>query len=316
MKRFWVLGCVLIVGLVLPARAQTAVEVGEVPLPEWAAPRDPSFRPQADDAPQHLEGSDLSFSRKDARNLYFSPDWHPDNHPEMPDIVANGRRPDVFACGSCHRAEGTGGPENASLAGLPESYIVQQLADFKSGARVGFQNMVKIGQALTEEEAEIAAAYYAALPMGQLIEVVEAETIPKVFIAGFLFAKDPAGGTEPLGERIVEVPDDLRQFELRDTQSRFTVYVPEGSIGKGKTLVENGSEGGVACSVCHGADLRGLAQIPGIAGRSPTYIFRQLHYFQQGQRVGVGSALMKPQVQNLNQSDLIAIAAYLATLAP
>lgn len=295
------------------AFAQTA---DLTPPPAWAAPYNPDFKPMADAVLQRLPGSSQAFSRKQARNLYFSPDWHPENHPEMPAIVATGRQPDVFACGSCHRAEGTGGPENASLAGLPEAYLVQQLADFKSGARTGYQNMVNIGKALTQEEARIAAKYYAALSFDHLIEVVEAETIPKVFIAGFLFAKDPAGGTEPLGKRIVEVPNDLKQFELRDSKSRFTVYVPPGSIQKGKTLVEEGPSGGVACAVCHGADLKGLAQIPGIASRSPTYLFRQLHYFKHGQRAGPSSALMIPQVAQLTRDDMIAIAAYLATQSP
>ena len=53
----------------------------------------------------------------------------------LPEVVASGRKPDVFACGFCHRADGPGGPENANLAGLPAAYIVQQMADYKSGAR-------------------------------------------------------------------------------------------------------------------------------------------------------------------------------------
>jgi cytochrome c553 len=36
---------------------------------------------------------------------------------------------------SAERTGGTGGPENANIAGLQAPYIVQQLADFKSGAR-------------------------------------------------------------------------------------------------------------------------------------------------------------------------------------
>ena len=32
-----------------------------------------------------------------------------------------------FACGFCHRADGLGEPESASLAGLPAEYIVRQV---------------------------------------------------------------------------------------------------------------------------------------------------------------------------------------------
>ncbi len=46
----------------------------------------------------------------------------------MPEVVARGREPEVFACGFCHRADGPGGPENANIAGLPAACIVQQMA--------------------------------------------------------------------------------------------------------------------------------------------------------------------------------------------
>ena len=106
------------------------------PVPAWAYPWDPDSKtPPADDAPHRLLGSAASFKWAQARDLFFSPDWHPEDHPPLPSIVATGRKPDVRACGSCHRSEGTGGPENAGLAGLPAAYFVQQIADFKSGAR-------------------------------------------------------------------------------------------------------------------------------------------------------------------------------------
>ena len=85
----------------------------------------------------------------------------------MPDIVAHGRKPDVMACGVCHRADGPGGPENAGLAA---EYIVQQMADFKSGARTTSvpqrnppQLMIKTAKAITDAEIEQAAAYFSGL---------------------------------------------------------------------------------------------------------------------------------------------------------
>ena len=88
-------------------------------FPAWAYPWAPDFKVAPDDGvPRHVPDSTQSFTITQERDLFFVPDWHPEDHPQMPDIVAHGRRPDVRACGSCHRAEGTGGPENASLAGL------------------------------------------------------------------------------------------------------------------------------------------------------------------------------------------------------
>jgi cytochrome c553 len=73
-------------------------------------------------------------------------------------------------------------------------------------------------------------------------------------------------------------------------------YVPIGSIEKGKTLVTEGSGKTIPCGDCHGADLRGLGPIPAIAGRSPSYLVRQLYDMQQGSRKGEWTELMKPVV--------------------
>ena len=70
------------------------------------------------------------------------------------------------------------------------------------------------------------------------------------------------------------------------------------------------------CAVCHGADLKGLGPVPGIAGRSPSYAVRQLYDFKHGARAGSGSVRMKPTVEHLSLDDMIALAAYLASLPP
>ena len=46
-----------------------------------------------------VPGSSVTFMRSQMRDLFNPPDWHPDNHPAMPPVVANGRAPDVRACG-------------------------------------------------------------------------------------------------------------------------------------------------------------------------------------------------------------------------
>jgi cytochrome c553 len=293
--------------------------------PTWAYVWDPDFKvPPADDVPQRLPGSTAAFSWAQARDLFFAPSWHPEDHPAMPEVVARGRKPDVRACGSCHRAEGTGGPENSSLAGLPVAYFVQQMADFKSGARKfsGPQRsavllMNAAAKAITDDEVRAAAEYYAALKPKRIIRVVESDTVPRTYIARLFFVKKPEGGSEPLGRRIVEMPDDVHQFELRDARSQFTAYVPIGSLAKGEALVKSGGAGTtVACATCHGTDLKGVGPIPGIAGRSPTYIFRQLYDFKDGARAGAMSVLMQPTVEKLSEDNMISIAAYVASLTP
>src|SRR6185312_11787199 len=99
------------------------------------------------------------------------------------------RKPDVMACGVCNRADGPGGPENSGLAGLPATYIVQQMADFKSGARttsvpqrVPVKLMISLAKEATDAEVEVAAAYFAALKPKAIIKVVEAEAVPKSYV--------------------------------------------------------------------------------------------------------------------------------------
>ncbi len=82
-----------------------------------------------------LPNSTAEFTRAQLSNRFAAPDWYPASHGPMPEIVARGRAPDLYACGYCHTPGGQGRPENAPLAGLPSEYIVQQVMDFKSGAR-------------------------------------------------------------------------------------------------------------------------------------------------------------------------------------
>ena len=92
--------------------------------------------------------------------------------------------------------------------------------------------------------------------------------------------------------------------------------MPVGSIKKGEALVTTGGGKTTHCAVCHGADLKGLGPVPGIAGRSPSYTVRQLFDMQHGTRKGVWTDLMKPVVANLTNDDMLAIAAYTASRVP
>jgi cytochrome c553 len=321
---FGVLGCGAAVAQKSSPDSAPAAPVSDS-FPAWAYPWAPDFKvPPDNGGATHVPDSSASFTVTQERDLFFVPDWHPGDHAPMPDIVARGRRPDVRACGSCHRAEGTGGPENASLAGLSTAYIAQQMADFKSGARkfAGPQRspvlmMTAIAKAATDAEVQAAAAYFSALKPKPIIKVVEADTVPMTQIARFFYTAVANGGTEPIGRRIVEVPVDLEQFEHRDSRSRFTAYVPVGSIAKGEALAKTGGSGKtIPCAGCHGPGLNGIGAIPGIAGRSPSYIVRQLYDFQQQARNGSAGALMMPIVEKLSHDDMIALAAYVSSLQP
>jgi cytochrome c553 len=205
--------------------------------PAWAyPPNNPGYKPPVDDGkPVRVPDSSAGYTWGQLRDRFIAPVWHPSDQGPLPEIVANGRKPNVFACGFCHRAMGTGGPENADLAGLPKSYIIQQLADYRSGARgttllarTPPKLMIELSKPMTDAEIEVAAGYFSALQPRKRIKVVESDTVPKTIVAGLLWAAVETGEREPIGARIVEVPDDLLRFESRDPRSTFTAFAPIG----------------------------------------------------------------------------------------
>jgi len=293
--------------------------------PLWAYPTNPpGFKPVPDDGvPRRVPGSNASYTVTQLRNRFIAPDWHPQEYPAMPEVVRQGHKPKVAACGFCHRAGGTGGPENASIAGLPHAYIVRQMHEYKSGARstavpkrAPTTLMIMGAKAVTDAEIEAAAAYFSALRPVARIRVQESAAAPKIFVANWFFAASPGDATEPLGQRIVEVPEDLKQFEARDPHARFVAYVPPGSVARGAALVKTGAGKTAPCAACHGANLKGTDDIPPITGRSPTYVVRQLFEFKASVRRGTKADQMGPTVANLSLDDMIDLAAYLATQEP
>jgi cytochrome c553 len=277
----------------------------------------------ADSTPLHVPESPASFTAAQVGDFFNPPDWHPENHPPMPDIVSRGKAPDVYACGYCHLPNGEGRPENASLAGLPVGYIVQQVADFKGGARKSSESrhaptnhMIAIAKAIDQNDVRIAAEYFFALRPRPWIRVVETETVPVTNISGWMLVPSEPDEREAIGRRIIETAENLERTELRDDHSGFVAYVPAGSLKKGKTLVETGGGKTPSCSTCHGVGLKGLGNVPALAGRSPSYIVRQLYDMRSGARAGTAAQKMKPAVANLTLDDMVAIAAYTASLTP
>jgi cytochrome c553 len=310
----------------LAASAGLASASPAADFPAWAypVPVETAAGAPDDGIPRHVAGSAVAFTR--ARLAAYqtgAPDWFPADHPPMPAVVGLGRPPSVWACAYCHLPNGAGRPENASLAGLTAGYIRQQVANFRNGAREGSEPrrgpqtlMISISKALTDGEIAQAAAYFAALKPEAFVRVVESATAPRSFVAGSMMAKVAGGGMEPTGSRIVEVPEDLTRAQDRDPRTPYVAYVPVGSLKRGAELVLTGAGGKtLQCVTCHGPSLNGLGDIPRITGRSPSYTMRQLYDLRDGKRSGP-AVLMTVVVARLTDDDMLAIAAYLASLAP
>lgn len=303
--------CVSLIGTAAPQQKEGTDLVWAFPAPEKTPPA------TIEDVPlKQVPGSTQTYDHPRI-DSYNPPDWFPEEHPPMPAVVGHGGEKPVQACAYCHLASGSGHPQSADLAGLPVAYFVQQIADFKSGARTA-PPMDAIAKGMSDEQVQQAAQWFAALTPRPWIKVVETDTVPKTFVLMTrLRVPMPGGETEPIGNRIIEVPQETSRALSYDPHSGFIAYVPVGSLAKGKELVTTGGAGKTfSCNTCHGEELRGMGNMPRIAGHSAISIFRQLYNIQTGGRHGSAAELMKPVVMNLSQEDMVAIAAYVASLAP
>jgi cytochrome c553 len=288
---------------------------------------------------RQARGSRASYSLVDVRDGHNVIDWFPQDHPlPMPAIIKNGPAAGTGntarGCGSCHLPNGKGRPENAPPAGLPVAYFMRQLQDFRSGLRRSADprkpntvTMIELAKVMTDEEMRLSAEYFAAIKWTPWIRVIESDLVPKTRIVGNLYLPTAQERTEPIAGRIIEVPEDIEQAEtLRNPRSGFIAYVPPGSIEKGRDLVTTGGMRIVGneivqgkttpCVTCHGLDLMGVADVPPIAGRSPSYLARQIWDIQQGTRNGAAVQLMKLAIAKLEPDDLVSIAAYVSSRVP
>lgn len=305
--------CALVFAL-LPLSAAAAEDL------EWAYPVTPKAEPPDNVVLRQMPGSARQYTQAQIDDPFNAPDWYPDEHPPMPPIVAHGVKPAVQACARCHLPSGDGHPESSSLAGLPVIYAIRQMAAFKNGDRKGIRttNMVAFAKAMSDDDVRAAAEYYAAIKPSVWTKVIETDTVPKTYVgAGAMRFAVAGGGTEPIGNRIIVLPQDPERAHARDAHSGFIDYVPVGSIAKGEALVTTGGGGKtIPCAICHGQPLKGLGEIPGITGRPPVYVVRQLYDMQNGNRTGSLVELMKAVVAQLTVGDMVAIAAYLGSREP
>jgi cytochrome c553 len=310
----------LLFGALALAGAKAAERVPT--YPDWAyavpTPENEATAPRDDGTVFSLPGAAGPFTRGQisGANHAAPADWYPHDHPPMPGLVASGDAArGITACAGCHYPNGKGRPQNANIAGLNAHYLARQLHDMKTGLRRSAepkkhnaQQMLDFAKAMTQDEIAQVTAYYAALPPTVPIRVIETATVPKMRSQEGMWL--PAGAQEPIGDRVIETPADVEREQLRDPHAGFIAYAPLGTVAKGRRLATR-----LGCAACHGEGLRGAGRIaPGIAGRSPSYLARQLYDFQQGTRHGAMSVAMTPVAAKLTASDIVDLTAYAASL--
>ena len=92
--------------------------------------------------------------------------------------------------------------------------------------------------------------------------------------------------------------------------------VPAPDFGDDLAIGPSGGGKTTQCGICHGEDFNGLALVPTLRGRSPSYIARQLADFKLGARRGAWAPLMSGVVASLTADDILNLSAYLASLPP
>lgn len=293
-------------------------------FPVFPPPANPTAPKPAPHKAVHVTGSTISYTQAQLHSIEDA-DWFPQDHPPAPQIVKVGRKP-AHPCAECHTISGAGVPATATLDSLPKAYILEQVAAFRAGERglggpATAHDMFDEARALTPADLQQAANYFSATQFVPRVHVVETATVPKTHWKYFVLVPDMGGAREPIGQRIIETPVNFHDYEYGDGRVGYIAYVPPGSIAAGAKIVKQGAGSAAACESCHGTTLEGetlpgIGIAPPLAGRSPTYIARELILFRLGRRTDPGAAPMRAEVAQLTLKDMIDVAAYMASHKP
>lgn len=238
----------------------------------------------------------------------------------MPQIILHDHKP-TRPCAECHLVNGAGVPATAQIMGLTKAYILEQFDAFRHGQRGTSaprttQDMANEARNVSAADLQLAADYFSQLNFVPHTRVVETATVPMMHWKYFVQVPDTSTAREAIGERIVETPVSFDDYQHGSDRTTYIAYVPPGSIARGEVLATRGDGATPACESCHGAKLQGVGIIPPLAGRSPTYIVRELILFRTGQRTNPEAAPMRQEASQLSVDDMIAVAAYAASRKP
>lgn len=295
-------------------------------FPAFPPPRDPHAPKPKPDARKllHVTGSTVGYTQAQLAGMDDA-DWFPQDHPSPPQIVKVGHKP-ARPCAECHTISGAGVPATATLDGLPKAYILEQIAAFRAGQRgkdgpKTAHDMFDEARTLTPADLQQAADYFSRTPFVPRVRVVETASVPRTHWQEFVLVPDKSDAREPIGERIIETPANFLDYEYSDTRVGYVAWVPPGSIARGAVIAAQGKDQAASCESCHGAKLAGrtmpgIGVVPPLAGRSPTYIARELILFREGKRGDPAAAPMRAEASQLSVPEMIDVAAYAASRKP
>ena len=320
-----VLGASVVIAQQNPPAPAAPIPAG---LPEWAytppppagSPPPPSRSAGRRQRRFSIAGTDKTMTRGALRGVKEIPDWYPGDRQRSDAAIVRDGKEGVRACGFCHLADGTGRPENAPVNSLHVAYFIQQMQDYKNGLRKSADprkkntnNMIAFAKEATDEEIKAAAEYFAAPALPEAHQ-------------GHRVAHGPEGaspGRDAHGDPQTKAAAWSRSA-TRSSRCRTTTCAPRRvtrTWARPRTCRQGAQQGQGArreVSVHHLPRPEPGRARPraGLAGRSPSYMMRQLFDMKVGARRGPWFDLMKPIVDSMSVQDLLALSAYAGSVAP
>ena len=164
-------------------------------------------------------------------------------------------------CSACHGVNGvSASPMFPNLAGQNDTYIIKQLKDFKSGARVN-ATMAPMAANLSEADMADLAAHFSSLPS----------------------AIEQAAASDSAGTSSSAAPVAAGNVDIVTSTPAAALYA--GNVAAGQTKA-------AACAACHGEDGNSLIPMyPSLAGQSANYIAKQLADFNSRRDEMIGQIM-------------------------
>ena len=309
-----------------PAKARTPIEV-----PEWLFPIDPK---SLEDESQAREAR----RRGAARDSRQQGEVHAGAHQrsvqrtrlaaERSHSHARDRGARPQACGHGLRllphTDRPGTPGKFRAGRTARGVLQGATARLRSGKRkptgpeayLPSQNMLKIARAMTDAEIDASAKYFAQ----QKLRAARVRDREPAHTARRARGVDLRGSPRHRRSRRPAARSHQRTRATRTPRRSPGIHRPMCRPAASTAASASSSRAMAArrqpCATCHLANLKGTDKIPPIAGRSPTYLLRQMLAFRNGRRTGEAAQQMKPVVEKLTLNEMIDVVAYLGSLVP
>lgn len=224
-------------------------------------------------------------------------------------LAAQGGGGAVAACNSCHGAHGEGNAAGGfpRIAGQSYAYLAHELDSYAGGSRKNAV-MQPIASAMTPEQRQAAAAYFASLAPDGTATATAAASPASGTASGT--------GTASAGAAAAASSGNPNAATGSANARAGAAARSAGASGRGAQLAQMGDEskGVQACANCHGPGGIGSGELyPYLAGQHANYLTAALNEWRDGSRANDPSGQMPLIAHGLADQDVSALASYYAS---